>query len=190
MEVTLPFSGFYGSRHDAALDDAMEQEFENIEERNAALDKVMWSFVHHNYAKEYAEQFFHTFKITGASFLRLVCPKEYNFETDRIFVDIPIAEMVRIHNQVLIHGNQVWEGVCREALAPRSGFIPFHSQDPEDWGPVAKWSPVCAQLLIQTWVELTIGDNWDVDKEDDLMEPARCNGRIEGWIHSSMSIQR
>lgn len=187
MKSTLPFQGFYESCHDAAMDDVLLSMFEDEKEFNAAFNKINWSQVHVSYAKEYAEQFFHTFKLKG-EFQQLWSPREYNFDTDKIVVEIHTDEVVRIHNNVLIYGESAWRKMCEEELKPRSGFMPFYSQNPDDWGSTEGWSEPQVALLLRAFVEITTSEEWGSDKEQDLMESARGNGRFEGWISSAMEV--
>jgi hypothetical protein len=61
--AALPFTGFYGSQHDAELDYAIEAMFSNDQgDPNPDLtDRVSgtceWTAVHRAYAKEFAESF-------------------------------------------------------------------------------------------------------------------------------------
>ena len=114
MQATIPFHGFYNSLHDAAFDSALEQEGREVGD-------VDWRKAFHGYAAEFAKQFLREINIQG-QFDRLESPREYNFTTDRIFVDIPLPEVVRMLAEV---DPETLNRVAEERHASRSGFFSF-----------------------------------------------------------------
>lgn len=177
MKALIPFMGFYESAHDADLDDAAEGMSE------AERDAIDWSSVHQNYAKEYAGQFLEFIKVPG-TFVDMKSPREYNFSTDTIAVEVEEAAMQAAFDRAVERG---LDELIEQEMRERSGFIPFFSQDLDEWGPVATWNEAQCELVLRVLAaEETTNGEWEQQDEIDLMEPARCNGKFEGWLYSSL----
>jgi hypothetical protein len=176
----LPFAGFYGSHHDAELDQVAEQMFQNNQgDTNYGLiDRLMrscsWKVVHSAYAAEYVAGLLAELGIEG-TFCEMISPREYNFETDRVFAEIELSQVLRV-----IDGTQpeTLDRIAAERHTSRSGFISFYSPDWRSWGEIESWD--CNQL--QTLVEAYMVDITGSFDELDVMEHARCNGVMETWI--------
>lgn len=179
--AALPFAGFYGSQHDAELDYAMEAMFSNDQgDPNPGLiDRVCgachWPAVHRAYAKEFAECFCEEVGIRQARFESMDSPKFYNFETDRLFIELPLEETRRILRETSPASLDL---VAGERHTSRSGFISFYSPDWRTWGDVTTWDHNQLQTLVEAHVRDTQGEL----EEANLMENARGNGRLEDWI--------
>lgn len=186
--TVIPFSGFYYSWHDDAIDRALDSlmqdtagdPFSGLVRR--AFDLIWWPHVHEAYAKAYAENFAREFGIAGLEFEELVSPREYNFTTDRIFVKIPDSEIDRIFDSV---NAETLHGVAREMFTSRSGFISFYSPRFGEWGPLDDWDHNQLYALITAHVLESRGDGFDEAAEFDLMESDRGNGRLEDWIYEA-----
>jgi len=179
--TTLPFAGFYGSQHDAELDYAMEAMFSNDQgDPNPGLTErvsgaCQWSAVHRAYAKEFTETFCEEAGIHAARFESMDSPKFYNFETDRLFVELPLEEAQRMMRET---STDSLDQVAGERHTSRSGFISFYSPDWRTWGDVTGWDHNQLQTLVEAYVRDTQGEL----EEAGLMESARGNGRLEEWI--------
>lgn len=179
--ATLPFAGFYGSQHDADLDYAAQAMFSNDQgDPNPGLTERVsgachWSTVHRAYAKEFAETFCKEVGIHHARFESMDSPKFYNFETDRVFVELPIEEAQRMMCKT---STASLDQMAMKRHASRSGFISFHSPDWRTWGDVTSWDHNQLQTLLEACVRDTQGELVEVE----LMENARGNGRLEEWI--------
>lgn len=136
LETSIPFSGFYNSFHDQGLDDALEQMFSNdrgnVYEgiRDRAFDKVNWSQVHNDYAKEYAECLGIKFNLKTLKFLEMTSPKYYNFTTDRIFCNINLSEVTEIFNKV---DKALLRQTIKDSFTSYDGFISFYPNDLDEW---------------------------------------------------------
>jgi len=179
--TTLPFAGFYGSQHDAELDYAMAAMFSNDQgDPNPGLtDRVSsacrWSAVHLTYAKEFAETFCEAVGIHLVRFESMDSPRFYNFETDRLFIELPLEEAQRLMRET---STTSLDQVAGERHTSRSGFISFYSPHWRSWGDVGRWDHNQLQTLVEAYVRDTQGDL----EEAGLMESARGNGRLEAWI--------
>lgn len=181
METTLPFSGFYCSLHDDAVDHTIDMIFEDNENLKQHLsDNCDYREVYTKYAAEYTRAFSEEFKI-DLSFKSLQSPREYNFTTDRIFADISIAEIKRLYTAV---DKTILQKCAAERFTTRPGFISFYDPDIKTWRAVDTWDCNQVGTLI---IAVVAAENPDYDQwsEMALMESAQCNGYIDNWIHES-----
>ena len=165
MQATIPFHGFYNSIHDAAFDVALV-------ESETYFDDVDWRKAFHGYAAEFAKQFLHEINIQG-QFDRLESPREYNFTTDRIFVDIPADEVRRMLAMV---DPETLSRVAAERHTSRPGFFSYYSPRVESWGPVDDWD--CNQ--VGTLVLAYAGEDLDWT----IAETLECNGIVDDLIQA------
>lgn len=179
MLTTIPFSGFYESLHDNAINDALKQEFsddlgnENAELSYRAWESADWHEIHKGYAKEYSESFGHEFGIKSLSFESLRCPKEYNFTTDRIFCNIDYAELCGIVKTFNLND---FSAFVRERFTSRDGFISFYSADLAEWGKVETWDHNQVGTAIEFYAIQESGGEYDHWQEYAIMEDSLCNG--------------
>jgi len=175
---TIPFSGFYCSVHDAEFDNEIERSLENVPASdtltNLAYDAADFGSARLEYAKAYAAAFLEWLGLDG-KFESLISPRGYNFETDRIFVDLTPEDIERLQEMVPA---EAFRAVCRERFTSRSGFISFYSPDPEDWGPIEDWDHNQIGTLVECAARI---EDPDLD-EIGLMENFLCNG----GVHNAM----
>lgn len=187
MLAVIPFSGFYNSLHDSTLDNTFNQMFsdsngdpnEKLVERG--FDLVNWSMAHQNYAKAYAENFGQEFKIHSLRFESLSSPREYNFTTDRIFVEISTEEVQRIFDEV---SSEALTATATEMFTSHSGFSSHYSPDWRSWGDPAEWDHNQVFCLLQA----RVGDEFDTWAEHALMEDDDCNGRLDSILEDAMCV--
>lgn len=188
--TAIPFSGFYHSLHDSELDTALERMFEvdgtgntiNQDLLAMAQDCVDWREVHKAYAAEYAECFAHEFGITGMVFESLKSPREYNFETDRIYCEIPAQTITRMLAET---PPETLDAVAGEMFTSRSGFISFYTPDVGAWGELTTWDHNQRLALVTAYVlHRRDGEEFDTWAEHSLMENAFCNGAIDNMLFS------
>jgi hypothetical protein len=106
MRAIIPFAGFYNSCHSEALDHAAEQLIQDdngdVRDGLAAKFHMEWSYTSamlETYCKLYVEAWSHHSGVK-CTFASIDSPREYNFETDRIFVDIDETEVQRLFDAV------------------------------------------------------------------------------------------
>lgn len=185
MLTTIPFSGFYESLHDSALDDAIKDVFrsdngdENAELSYRAWDSMLWDNVRNGYAKEYIENFAHDFGIKSLAFESLRCPKEYNFTTDRIFCNIDYSELCGI---VKTFDLAAFAAFVRERFTSRDGFISFYPADLAEWGNVESWDHNQCGTALEFYAIQENGGEFDQWKEYAIMEDSMCNGFMSELI--------
>ena len=186
MITTIPFSGFYCTLHESALDDAVEQMFstDGCVVNHGLVDRAQfeceWRDVMKSYAKEYAEQFSREFDIP-LEFDSMESPKYYNFTTDRIFCRVPLEVCIRLESEL---PDNALADQAREMFTSRDGFTSFYSPDVESWGDIAEWDHNQIGCLIEAYV-LHQNPDFDQYAEAALMEDAQCNGEFWEWIDDS-----
>lgn len=179
MLTTIPFSGFYESLHNSAMDDALKQEFsddygiENTELSYRAWDSMQWGNVRNEYAKEYAANFGHEFGIKSLSFESMQSPREYNFSTDRIFCNIDYAELCGI---VKTFDLKAFAAFVRERFTSRDGFSSFYAADLAEWGKIESWDHNQIGTSLEFYAIQESGGEYDHWQEYAIMETSISNG--------------
>ena len=164
MQTFIRFEGFYYSTLDQIFDNAAERDIEyRLDENPDVQYEHDWEAISdaaEKYRHEAGKMIFDLLagelKRQGAeisfSYAGIDSPREYNFSTDQLRV-----------NYDADHLGQFWQA-CRhskprivagffdfvaEHLKPRSGFIPFYSNDLRRWGLFAEWDHMQHALLIE-----------------------------------------
>lgn len=145
-QFAIPFLGLVNTIHEDNLNRWYEYDIEEMtqEEASEYHDKINWKATSQEYARCYCNAFesiLNTdYSLPNASvqFVELVQPREYNFETDRIFAildetTIQTALQNASNNLFKNHNGLSFESFLDEEMKPRSGFIPFFSNSIDDW---------------------------------------------------------
>ena len=66
-------------------------------------------------------------------------PKYYNFETDRLFVEIDNIKITMLMNWIFNNKLERLKEVIRDRFTDKDGYIPHYSNDLEAWGDVDTW---------------------------------------------------
>jgi len=184
---TIPFGGFYCSIHSEEVDRAFEQMFTDRDTGTKsapdclvqkAQDAVDFSGVYRAYAADYAASFLARLSLDG-KFESTTSPREYNFETDRIFVELTRSDLARIWRGV---SKADMDKACRARFTSRDGFISWYDRDWRTWGPLSTWDHNQIGTLLGVYAEIEQGSTWDQWAEYSLMEDAICNGAPDRWI--------
>lgn len=76
----------------------------------------------------------------GMVFSTMTSPREYNFETDRLFVDVSRAFIGRLWKMSKAEGHATLRRFIRDRFTSRSGFISHYRNRLEDWpADLADW---------------------------------------------------
>ena len=186
MLTTIPFSGFYYSPHDGALDDALASIFsdDNGTARHAlvckARDATDWGRVQNSYSAGYAAALAAEFNLP-LQFESMKSPREYNFSTDSIYCTISAEDAARLFDTC---DKTLLAKIARETFTSRDGFASFYDPDFTKWGDVLTWDHNQLGALIRAHVTEQNPD-FDHWAEFELMENAQCNGNIDTWIFES-----
>ena len=187
MKTTVPFSGFYYSMHD----DAINREIEYIctseedgeidtEKHDALMEDYDHGVVMEQYAKAYCGHVSHEMKIP-LKFDHLCSPSEYNFRTDVIYAEIATDDVIRMLGSVT---HTTLDEIAHRRFTTRSGFISFYDPDYRTWGNVAEWDQNQVGTLIEAY-QIDCCD-WDDDAEFDIVETLICNGYVTTMIECAI----
>lgn len=160
IDSTIPFQGFYNSAFEYAIDCEIEQSVEYHQQENGLSDKdaetLRDGFLSKNNGQflkdiclNYAERFiFEVEKETGlklkAKFLDLESPREYNFTTDRIFIELPESNALSFIEYVIANHKDELEKLIKQRFTSGPGFISFYDNTLEAWGDPTDWD--CNQI--------------------------------------------
>ena len=163
LSVCLPFQGCEGSMWGDALDSEEEQTLEYLQEpgeedrtleitgltQEQLSEIAPWEALQdaHNHrttfeylAKEYALELcswisdavsFHF----HAEYEELISPREYNFQTDRVFAKVSLSAIQAMFTELTCDhvGRQVFAEIIADRFTSRSGFHSFYSNDVAEW---------------------------------------------------------
>jgi hypothetical protein len=174
----LPFSGFYESWESESVDHELESYIENLEsESDLPKDFDVWnadidySAIWNDYAKAYVEAFVKYCDVEfnvelDLQFSELTSPSYYNFETDKLWATLPVAQLAKIRKEVESYPE--WSDKVKERHSSRDGFTSFISDDvnDEEWT-AETLAEVQYGTIIQAWVEHNLRAN-DSSKADEL----------------------
>ena len=192
IETNIPFAGFYYTRYDAGLDAALNSQVEWFESEYD-LDKEQaseYAYILFRYtdwrqaqgviARYYVNAFNNCFKEwtdvdLKADFKQMISPREYNFETDRIFVMVDEAAILALYDKV---DEATLRRIIEERFTSRSGFISFYSNSLDDWpGNVLDWDVNQLCTLIMCFLP----EDW----EDEIVEATfQGSEAFEAWEES------
>ncbi len=182
VELFIPFSGFYESRHDDLLNSEIAAMFsdENGEPYRDIVDNASfacdWALVSTEYAKGYAESFAEAYGLHTLRFKRLVSPREYNAETNKILCEIDKTEFREIVRRT---SPDALSAICTANLTSRSGFHSFYNLDWRTWTGIDANQ---AWMIISAFAGCQPHDDFDAD----AMESYSCNGKLTSWIEAAI----
>ena len=150
LESTIPFDGFYESfisadiEHEIEIDTEYYSELYDLNEfetellYNSFLNINSYKF-YNQIAKDYTNFYIDalnerlegfTLKATYKSFNS---PREYNFETDRIFIEIEENHAVDFIEHIVKNYKKELEKKIEDRFKSRSGFISFYKNSIDLW---------------------------------------------------------
>jgi len=138
IEVAIPFCGFYES----ALSHEIDRELESIFNPDCGYGDVPdeidreidYGKVHQKLAANYVEAFKEWLAREcdlpiEFEFVEMTSPKEYNFSTDRVFVNCSVSDLEKVFNAV----KGEMPEMVRKRFTSKSGFISFYENDFDKW---------------------------------------------------------
>lgn len=186
MLSTVPFPGFYESSLSREIDCQAEQFAEYEEENRQAEDgipeylrltaseicEILFDVTRHRIAyeqiaKDYAEAFAAIVDErlefeSGIVFESMTSPKYYNFESDRLFVEIPQSTVEKMFALSADTGHETLKQALRDRFTSYDGFSSHYSNDLDDWlsKPLADWdhNEVGALLVAVAFAEDGLND--------------------------------
>ena len=122
--VALNFGGFYDSIHSNLIDTEIENilETENLE-YDQICDYLDFKAIHLEYAKRLVLDFNNNFDL-NLKFEQLIQPKEYNFKTDEILVEMSMQD----YNYLWLNTDQTSIQLkVQDATTARDGYMPLYN---------------------------------------------------------------
>ena len=152
---TIPFQGFYDSLYSHAIDSEIENSidyyYKEYELTEAQRDTLANGYLENNIsefykyiAEDYAEAFIHEIEVEtelslDAKFESMESPREYNFQTDRLFIELPEASAVAFVNYILANHREELEKLIAQRFTSRDGFWSNYDNTLEAWGNPSEW---------------------------------------------------
>ena len=157
LESTIPFDGFYESFISADIDHQIGQQIEwdsDIYDLNEDEQQILWdsylsvnrSYFYNQIAEDYTNFYIEILnrRLKGftlkAKFNLLTSPREYNFETDRIFIDIEKNHAIDFIKYIIKHYKKELEEKIKQRFTSRDGFwshykngLDLWTQDYSEW---------------------------------------------------------
>lgn len=161
VEVRVPFPGFYETLLSSLVEDferdCAESEAEALapdepDDRQSELCEALiqeqyrqpcldyrqaWREIAEAYTELFAERLE---RLTGVairySFSALQSPREYNFVTDQLFLNVEFADLMAILNQI---PRDVFVDTAKEMFTSRDGFWSRYDPEIENWGRPNTW---------------------------------------------------
>jgi hypothetical protein len=193
MRSTIPFTGFYESIHSDNLEQAIEQGISDSSGCGPVSDRIandIW--MHYNSSKPeiaYVQAFVESFQAmfvqkTGLKvafkFENMTSPREYNFQTDRIFVTLSREHVRQLRRYV---DTAELDKQATERFTSCDGFISFYSPDYTTWGPIDKWDANQVGTLVEACMKTApFDESW----EWDIVEYWSGNGYIDDWMYEGL----
>lgn len=188
ISTRIPFAGFYESIWSYAIDREVERRAENwTDDRDDfnrefpalahvpdeylegafadAWEAVDYSAAYAALAREYAVEFAAWLGDSldtelAFEFEEVVSPKFYNFETDRLFIKLPLAAFETIRARL---GEDAVADEFKAMFTSRDGFASFYDNTPPS-KPLAEWDHNELYALLVAWVEHEL-PNRSIDDE-------------------------
>ena len=151
MIINIPFAGFYNSMFSAELDSVQERFVEYEVEKNPGLNpdipnEALWHCADYgkaydHIARAYVAHFNDYIETEyeldlDLKFESMTSPREYNFQTDRIFCEISEENVRKLRRAV---SDPALRQAIKTRFTSRSGFISSYPNRLEDWPPLEQW---------------------------------------------------
>ena len=150
LESTIPFDGFYESFISADIDHQIGQQIEwdsdiydlNEDEQQILEDNYLdinRSSFYNEIAEHYTDLYIDALneRLEGftlnAKFNLLTSPREYNFETDRIFIEIEENHCIEFIEQIVKNYKKELENKIEDRFKSRSGFNSYYKNSLDLW---------------------------------------------------------
>ena len=150
LESTIPFDGFYESFISADIEYQMGQQIEwdcDIYDLNESEEEILYnnylsvntSYFYNQIAEDYTNLYIDALneRLKGfslkANYKCFESPREYNFKTDRIFIEIEENHAVDFIKYLVKNYKKELEKKIQDMFTSRSGFISFYKNSIDLW---------------------------------------------------------
>tara|TARA_R100000734_G_scaffold1575_1_gene1613 strand:+ start:229 stop:909 length:681 start_codon:yes stop_codon:yes gene_type:complete len=150
LESTIPFDGFYNSYISSDIEHQIGQQIEwdtDIYDLNEDEQQILWdnylsvnrSSFYNEIAEHYTDLYIDALneRLEGftlkAKFNLLISPREYNFETDRIFIDIQENHCIEFIKFIIKNYKKELEKKIQDRFTSGSGFWSHYKNGLDLW---------------------------------------------------------
>ena len=150
LESTIPFDGFYESFISADIDHQIGQQIEwdcDLYDLNESEEEILYnnyltvktSYFYDQIAEDYTNFYIDALneRLKGfrlkATYKCFTSPREYNFETDRIFIEIEENHCIEFIEYIVKNYKKELEKKIEDRFRSRSGFISFYKNSIDLW---------------------------------------------------------
>lgn len=150
LESTIPFDGFYESFISADIDHQIGQQIEwdsDIYDLNEDEQQILWdnylsvnrSYFYNQIAEDYTNFYIDELnkRLEGftlnATYKFFTSPREYNFSTDRIFIEIEENHAIDFIKYIIKNYKKELEEKIKQRFTSRSGFISYYKNSLDLW---------------------------------------------------------
>lgn len=183
-EIQIPFAGFYCSIHDETETDRLS-DYADFEIPDSLMDLFHEAADFSNYCLKYSQAYAAAFAEEYFSdlgeFSGLTSPREYNFETDRIFMKVPSSTILEMFSKT---PTKTLVAAMKERHTSYDGFWSHYSNKLEDW-PLSplEWDHNQLQTLLMAHLFEERGEAWDMYAEHSLVEDLETSDWL--WTENS-----
>ena len=182
LETTIPFEGFYNSFISADIENEIDsltqyysESYELNDNEEQLLSNSFLSVNNNNFYNEICKDYtsFYIDKLNErikdftlkATYKCFISPKEYNFETDRVFIEIEENHCIDFIKYIIKNYKKELDNKIKERFTSRSGFISFYENNLESWtNNYKEWD----RNMIGTCFEL-----FDIEEDEDIVYSLR-----------------
>ena len=150
LESTIPFDGFYCSFISSDIEHQIGQQIEwdcDIYDLNESEEEILYnnylsvntSYFYNQIAEDYTNLYIDALneRLKGfslkANYKCFESPREYNFKTDRIFIEIEENHAVDFIKYLVKNYKKELEKKIQDMFTSRSGFISFYKNSIDLW---------------------------------------------------------
>lgn len=182
----VPFSGFYYSLHSEIIDSLEESMFTDCGGNSGASSSnladifyshVDYSHVYGEYAKHYVDELREKTGLTSIAFEELTSPREYNFQTDRIFAEISRSDLAKMLKAV--RGKRLNKKI-KDLYTTRSGFISFYPNHISRWPRAEEWNHNHVGAVLSAYIELR-----HPGLEEEIAEGIYSDGSVCSYLYDA-----
>lgn len=186
-EIQIPFQGFYDSIHSFNIDSILEYDIEDLPLDQAQAVSEDFSFTEellNGYCKLYLESVESELNTTHnpeikLEFKELISPREYNFDTDRLFAHISDYNIISLFDRV---DKECLSNLIKKRCTSYDGFISFYSNDINEWPKnVLDWDSIQLGFIL----DVLLYENEDFE----LYSLNNCDGEISELVWEAYSEQ-
>lgn len=146
--IQIPFEGFYESEADSIINNAIENELEENNKNSEDIEFNHYKMISKKFAEEYTDAFEEILNKefdldVSIKFKEMTSPREYNFETDKIFVEISQDDIEIVYKKIMEDSDlfEKMDITVKELYQSRSGFSSYYDKFVDDFDkkPIQEW---------------------------------------------------